>query len=268
MMKRSPSSTSSGTKLILWMLLASFGLYALSSPGLSTLYVLLASDVLLASTLLPMTVDLLIRLIQTLLIPTAVWSLICFAYMNKEYSSAVRKLLGIYLASLLFCRVSDLAVTLGFQGSLSLSEDLLSALWYLLLDTVFALILFFIVRSRAKALRTRELLQMKADLLTSRDDTLPRTSIATDPAGFLYNKENPLLSCTLLLAVIYASVRVVQRILYDVFYSIELESLPTLSEIPVMIVYYLGDLLFGVCFYLLARLLYLFLYRMKRSQKA
>jgi hypothetical protein len=64
--------------------------------------------------------------------------------------------------------------------------------------------------------------------------------------------------------VIFTAVRLGERILYDIFYSIEAASLPSPEEIPVMIAYYLGDLLLGLGFYLIGRLVLGLLFSSKK----
>ena len=64
----------------------------------------------------------------------------------------------------------------------------------------------------------------------------------------------------MLLSVIFGAIRLGERILYDIFYCISEATLPSPEEIPVMIAYYLGDLLFALCFYLIGRLLFRWLF--------
>lgn len=240
--------------LTLWMIFTSYGLYAVSSLGLGLLYATLASDVLFADSWLPYAVSLLIETVQVLLIPSICFAILAYASFQRETAVKPLRLLWVYFGSLLFCRVADLGLALGLRHALSLSDDLIPAIWYFLLDTVFALILYTVIRTKVKQLRREEELQTRAALLSSSEASVKRVFISIDPHGSLYSKENPLLRCTLLLSVIYTAVRLGERILYDILYSIEAASLPAPKEIPVMIAYYLGDLLLGVCFFLLGRL--------------
>ncbi len=204
--------SSQSKRLYLLMTILPYGLYALSSLGLSYLYTYCASDVILSGTLLPILLDILIALIQTLIIPAVAWALISVAALTDPTAPTKTRLLIIYLCSLLFCRLADLAMAWILGGSLGLASDILFAVWYLVFDLILAGVLFWVV----------------------------------------CRKERPLLHTLLRLSILLGAVRVGQRILYDIVYCVDAASLPALSEIPVMIAYYLGDLLLALGFFALS----------------
>lgn len=241
-------SVSSAKRLYRLMLLFTYGLYAINALGIASLFITCATDVLLSETILPTLLDLLMDLIQILLIPIGAWGLISFAYFRGESASVIRRLFGLYIGSLFFCRVCNMVASLTFNGALYLEEDIIYAAWYLLLDLILAFILFFVIRFRAMRYRSH-------------------ASIPVYPLKKFYDKENPLLRCTLFLGIIFSSIQILQRILYDVNYSVEAGALPPLSDVPIMIAYYLYDILISIAFYTLARLLYRFLFKKAKQDE-
>ena len=78
------------------------------------------------------------------------------------------------------------------------------------------------------------------------------------PFATLVEFKNPLLKSALAAGICIAVSKVGQRIVYDLFYSL-MYGAPRLAEIPVMIVYYLSDVLTGVaCYFIAVWLLMLF----------
>ena len=215
--------------------------------------------------LLPFFLSILIEVIQVLLIPSAVFSILTFAAFRKESAASAQGLLFCYLGSLLFCRIVDLSLALLINRSLSLWDDVIPAVWYLILEGVLALVFYLVIRGKANALRREEKLQTKALLLEDREGSVKRVVIPLNPKGVFYSKKNPLLRCAMLLSVIFGAIRLGERILYDIFYCIAEATLPSPEEIPVMIAYYLGDLLFALCFYLVGRLLFRWLFPKKEA---
>ena len=79
------------------------------------------------------------------------------------------------------------------------------------------------------------------------------------PFKSLFDLTNPMLKCALWAGVIVAVTKVAQRILYDVLYTV-MFGLPRLAEIPVMIVYYVSDIVFGAaCYFAMVLILMLLL---------
>ncbi len=79
------------------------------------------------------------------------------------------------------------------------------------------------------------------------------------PFKSLFDLKNPMLKCGLWAGIIVAITKVAQRILYDVLYTV-MFGLPRLAEIPVMIVYYVSDVVFGAaCYFAFVLILMLFL---------
>ena len=227
---------SSARRLTRLMLFFTYALYAINALGIASIFVTVTADVLLEETVLPILLDFLMDLIQILVIPVGAWGVILFAYFRNESASVMRRLFGLYIGSLFFCRICNMAAALTFNGSLYLVEDIIYAAWYLLLDLSFALVLFFVIRNAVMSFRRKK----EADPF---------------PIQKIYDKKNPLLRTTLILGIIFSSIQVLQRILYDVVYCLDAESLPPLSDVPIMILYYLYDILIGVAFYFLVRLL-------------
>lgn len=261
------AAPSVAVRLYLAMAVLTWGLYAVSSLGLGLLYSQCSADVLLASTPLPLFLDTAIAIIQSLLIPAAAWTLLCFAFFVRESPAVIRNLFLLYLGSLLFCRLSDLGSVLLSEHSLDLVTDVLYAAWYFLLDAVFALVLFFgLVRRRAQLQYRREAATLKASLLSRRENSVKLEETPLYPFRKPYEAGNPLLACSLRLGIVFSAVQVVQRVIYDIVYSIE-NGLPALSEIPVMLLYYTFDLLTGVLIYALMLLGYRFLFHAVQKKK-
>ncbi len=238
--------------LYLLMALSTYGLYALSALGLSCLYTYCASDILLSTTLLPICLDILIQIIQLLLIPTLAWGLICYA--GFRYTDGTgRRLFFLYLGSLLFCRLADLLSSLILYGSISLDYDLLYALWYFIPELILSWILYLWIAHRVKQVRQRERQALRAALLTNPEQSATLVPLPLHPFAKFYQKDNPLLSCLRTVGVVLSAIRVAQRLVYDIVYSIDAGALPGVEEIPVMLAYYLFDLSVGLIFYVGAR---------------
>ncbi len=243
---------SQGRLLYLLMAVLPYGLYALSSPGLSYLYTVCASDVILGATVLPIVLDCIIAILQIAIIPAVTWSLICIAGFSQRNSSQMLRLFFLYLGSLLFGRLTELGTNLWLNGSLNVATDLLYAVWYLALEGILAVVLFFLIRRRVLSYTHAERAKLNALRFQAPKESVERAPTPLYPFQKFYRRDNPLLHTLLTLAILLAAVRVGQRILYDIVYCIDAASLPAWSELPVMIAYYLGDLLLGLGFYALS----------------
>ena len=251
---------SSAKRLYILMLLLTYGLFALNTLVLSPLWSSLASDVLIPE-LLPNLVSALMYVIHLSVIPAAAWCLIGFAYFRREASSVVRRLTIFYFGSLFFCRFCDMAAALMLNGALYLEEDIIYPAWYLILDLIYNLVLFFLMRSFVMKHRAREVAKVQAALAASPKHSVEIRAESLYPFGKFYKKGNPVQSLTLRFAGILAALTLIQEILYTVAYLYDSTNPLTGMEIFVMVGRYLDALLVGVFFYLFSLLLYRFLFR-------
>ena len=254
-------SSSSAKRLYLFMLLLTYGLFALSTLVLSPLLISLDSDILTSSTVFPSLLSALMHLIHLSLIPAAAWTVIGFAYFRREDSSLVRRVVAMYFGSLFFCRFCDMAAALMINKALYLEDDIIVPAWYLALDLIYNVCLFLLLRGFVMRHRRREINGIKARIAASPKQSVPILSEPLYPFGSLYQKKHPILTLTLRLGLVFVAVAAIQEIVYT--FAIFYDSTKPLSteEIFVMIGRYVDALWIGACFYLLSLLLYRILFR-------
>ena len=241
----------SAKRLYLLMLLLTYGLFALNTLVLSPILISVSSDIMTASTVFPSILSALMHLIHLVLIPTAAWTLIGFAYFKRESASVKRRLVALYFGSLFFCRACDMALSLFLNGALYLNEDIIYPAWYLVLDLIYALALFLVVRFSAKRFCRRE----DAALSTNAEPT------ALYPFRGIFKKGNPILRLTLLLGIIFSAVSLLQEGLYTLAYLYDATNPLDAKEILILVGRYVDCLLIGCFFYLLSLLLYRILFQ-------
>ena len=221
-------SEASKKRLYRLMALLTYGLFVLNTVVLSPILVSLDSDVMTSDTVFPSLVSVLMHLIHLAVIPAAAWTLIGFSYDHKGAASVSRRLVAMYFGSLIFCRFCDMVMALTINGSLYLNEDIIYPAWYLVLDLIYNLALFLMVR-----------------FYLSRHRSLP---VEKQHRGLIRR-----------FAVVFTAVALLQEGIYTVAFLYDSTNPMTGEEITVMAGRYLDAFLIGLAFYLLSRLLYRFL---------
>ncbi len=253
--------TSSARRLYILMFLLTYGLFALNTLALSPFLISLDSDIMTSSTVLPSLVSAVMHVIHLCVIPAAAWSLIGFAYFQRESSSVLRRLTILYFGSLFFCRFCDMAAALMMNGALYLNEDIIYPVWYLILDLIYNLVLFLLMRRLVMKHRRREVATIQAALTSSPKKTVQIRSESLYPFGKLYKKGHPIMSLIGRFGLIFVAVALIQEILYTVAYLYDSTRPLTGEEIFVMIGRYVDTLWVGFFFYLFSLLLYRILFK-------
>lgn len=240
--------------LPLSMTLLTFGLYALLSLGLTLPYNYCGTDELLYVSVLPEVLNLLIDLTE-MAIYALCFSIFLFAAFHKHDGAPALTVLWIYLGALLFRRLCDLFGVLILFGSLD-SLDLTYAAVYFLLDVALALVVYFLGQRKARRFLLGQLTAPSSSALFK--DTSPRLSTsALHPFRRFFDSSNPLQGHLAVVAIILAGIKILSRVLYDIDYGAPED----FTEILIMAVYYLSDLILAVVFYVLSVLVLNCLFR-------
>ena len=229
-----------GRFLCIAMLISTLGISLLLSFGINLPYNIVCTNYVLYVSILPDILVVLIDLFEVALF-AAGFSIIIFSLFMKL--PTVRLLL-IYTASMLLRRAFDLCGALILGNALSV-DDIVYNLLYFALDVAMGTAVFLISRARAKKHHIKLALNSKKDALFSNDEiTADPDTASVYPFKKIYSKENPPQVCALSASIILSAVKIISRIIYDIGYGA-----PSLSEIPVMIIYYSSDILIGIILY-------------------
>ena len=212
-------------------------LFALLTFALSPLLTFLNTDVLFYSTPLPIALDILIKIIENIVFSIS-YALVIYStvfYTPKKTFA----LGGIYLTATLVRKL----MTVGMAFLLSSAPD--AAEYYSLgftfcaeLVQMIAVIVFAIVVSKSYRAKTSK--ENKAAIRLGDLSFKKKLDFAS-----VFSPANPLHVSALFTSIMISSVNVLQRIVYDIFYGAPTD----LSELLIMIAYYLIDVLLGLVIY-------------------
>jgi len=218
-------------KLTLWMLIVSFGITLISSLVLSPIYVVVSSNITFIETPLP---DLLYYVISLL---DVAFYCVCLPILILSFTiffvSSARTILLIYVCAPLLRRALDLLMTYAIYHDID-DLDIVSCVWFLIFD--YALLITVTVISCVVAKRFYSASPAVGDTVSLKG-ILPTVGV--------YSGSNPLQRSALLCALVFTGLRVISRIINDVSYGAP----ASISEILVMVIAYLSDILIGVVFY-------------------
>jgi hypothetical protein len=228
-----PNETKKDIKkhLVLFMAGACVILYAIYIT-LAWLYTQASTNVLFMDGWLPFIMRLVLELIDVAVFASAYF---CIIYAFFRMSPKKALLFPVfYIALTLFRRAMSLLIefiTSGYIGS----EDLLSLGLYYFFDIIQLIIVVLIVAYEARKC-SRFINEYKQAGLDA-PKFLPFTSV--------FNKNNPLQTCSFKLAIMISGIKIVTRIISDLYYGAP----ESLAEGLIMLAYYSADLLNGVIFY-------------------
>ena len=244
-----PNETKKNIKkyLILFMTVVCVALYVIYI-ALAWLYTETLTNILFMDGWLPFVMRLLLELIDVAVFAGAYFCIIyAFFRMSKKEAWLFPVL---YLALALFRRAVSLLVEFLFSGYVG-SDDILSLGLYYFLDVIqifiALVIIIYEVCKSSRFINERKKAGLDAPKF------LPLTSVLS--------KNNPLQICSFKLAIMISGIKIVTRIVSDLYYGAP----ESLAEVLVMLAYYASDLLNGVIFYTL--LWFLFTHIDKKENK-
>lgn len=246
-------------RLDLVMLITTFAASALISFVLTPLYSVFASDVIYGYTIIPELIRAAIDLLDIALMSVA-FSIITVALFMKKRPT---RFMLIYVASVLFRRLSLILVTFVTNGQVSI-DDVLMSVSDLIFELILLAVIFafsaYVFRKYCKS----TLLKAKASALFGDGEGSDDVS-ALYPFKKIYSRSNPLQTCLLRNGIILSAVRIISRIIWDISYGAPSDA----GEVLLMAAYYLSDVVIVVISYALSCLLISCLYRLyqKRSAK-
>ncbi len=137
-------------------------------------------------------------------------------------------------------RVASLLLELWISGAIG-ADDISSVIVYFVLDILTALVVVAIAAHEFK--RYREyLMEWKKLRRSAGEDTTPPLLC---PFEKVFSKQNPLQVCALKVGILLSAVKIISRIIFDLYIGA-----PTgVVDLLVMIIYYLSDILIGVVVY-------------------
>lgn len=224
--------------LVLFMLAACIFFYAIYLT-LAWLYTQASTNVLFIGGWLPFAMRLLLELIDVAVFASAYF---CIIYAFFRFSKKTAFLFPLlYLGLALFRRAISLILEFFASGYVG-SEDILSLGLYYFLDVIQLIIVVAIVIYEASKCKSFISERKKAGLEAPR--FLPFTKV--------FDKNDPLQVCSFKLAVLISGIKIVTRIVSDLYYGAP----ESLAEFLIMVAYYSADLLNGVIFYTILWLLF------------
>ena len=164
-----------------------------------------------------------------------------FVYMMYRYTlRGAIPFFGIYVGLTALRRVASLALEILFSGAIG-ADDISSTAIYFALDLITCLIVIAIAAYECKkyGVYLKEWKKIQRDL--GKDTTPP----ALCPFEKVFSKSNPLQVCALKIGILLSAVKILSRIIFDLYIGA-----PTgISDLLIMIIYYLSDILIGVVVY-------------------
>ncbi len=164
-----------------------------------------------------------------------------FVYATHRYTlRGALPFFGIYVGLTALRRVASLLLELLLSGAIG-ADDVSSVIIYFLLDFLTCGIVVAIAAYEFKKFGRylTEWKRIQRDL--GNDPTPP----ALCPFEKVFSKKNPLQVCALKVGVLLSAVKIISRIIFDLYIGA-----PTgISDLLIMIIYYLSDILIGVIVY-------------------
>lgn len=224
---------------LLAMAISCMVLYALSVFVVAPLYASLSNNVIYKSSWIIYVPEFALELLE-LAVYTVAFAF--FAYANHIlYTKKATPFLLIYILLLIFRRAAAIGMGILSYGSLDIFE-LQSSLWYIVLDMITAGIVFFFAARKASHYQAACLtIQKLRDRLSE-----PTEEPVLYPFSSSFSKSNSLQVCAAFTAGFLTLEKIVSRIIFDAFYGAPAD----FSEVLVMAIYYLTDILMGLLIYI------------------
>lgn len=213
-----------------WLTIWLFSISVFYAAVCTPLFHIINSDVLLADTVLPLALDLLMQVLNYLFYWGA-FSFVLYAVFRFGFSNC-RSFFLIYCGAVLFRYVANLLtgfLTMGFPLWREIVSDYLP---YLIIDIVLDIALLGTLNAILYATVRRYALynKMKRDAFFNTHMMFQR----------LFDRKNPILSAAFWASLIPSAVQLVSRVIYDISYGAPTGPIDLLW----MIVYYLSDFVF------------------------
>ncbi len=218
------------------MLICCSAFFSLLTFILSPIYSAISANIVFYTTLLPDILDVLIQLLEIAAFASC-YSIVILSVTAKG-ASASCGVCWIYVAACTVRRAAAAVITYIQYGSLP-SEEVASLMLYLSLETVQIFLVLLFAYQSSKNWRASVKAAKKAALKTGGS---VNADISLNPA---YSSINPLKNTAFKAGVMLAVIKILSRIVYDVTYGAP----NGLSEILIMTVYYLSDVLIAIIFY-------------------
>lgn len=173
----------------------------------------------------------------------AVYSIAFSFFVYATYRYTLRGALpffGIYVGLTALRRVASLLVEILFSGAIG-ADDIFSTVIYFGLDLITCLIVIWITFYECNKYVSYLKVWKKVQRDLGKDTTPP----ALWPFEKVFSKKNPLQVCALKVGILLSAVKIISRIIFDFYIGA-----PTgISDLLIMIIYYLSDILIGVVMY-------------------
>ncbi|MBO7310324.1 MAG: hypothetical protein J6U86_02895 [Clostridia bacterium] len=225
--------------LKIFILIFSFSLYLLMEAALTPAYIYICSDITLSSGIVPYLMEALMRIIEIFAFSVC-YSAVIFSAINIGAKST-SAICGIYISACLFRRTLSLGISYLSYGFID-NSDIFNISLYLAFE-IFQLLIVtlicFVIIKRKSSIYANE-----------KEQDLPCSSALFS----CKSKDCTRFSCmrisALLVGIMLALVNIFIRIFYDISYGAP----DSISEVLVMIAYYLSDVLCGIILYVLTLL--------------
>lgn len=255
----------SAKKLNIFLGIGMIALYVLFCFCLVPLWRMLASDVAYMDTVLPDVVEFLFDVTELCAISLGYAVSVYIIYRFGVSGSAVSA--AIFGCATLFKYAANLVMSWADAGFIirSVTNDIWSSIIPLLLEL---LQYFIVIRLAISAFGDRLDAVKKHNRLSKKlgyDEADYDKGIY--PFKSMFDLENPMLRTAFRAAVVVVVTKVLSRIVFDIMLTLA-EGLPSLEEIPLMLVYYVSDAIPGViCYFVIILVLMgIFSYGQKKKQ--
>ena len=248
--------------LYLTMMLGCGGLFILLSFGLTMAYLACNNNIILFQSALPEVLDV-FRELGELLAWAIALSLLSYAIFFRIPKSTVLRLVVLLGALLLLHRIFDLLAILIMYQSVSLYEDVIFNAFYWGIDLLFLAISLLLATSTAKAYYRHRAAKNKVKSLFKNDVTVDLSTEDFYPFRKFFTKQNPLQFCLFKMAILFSASKILSRLIFDFGYGAPQDA----TEILVMALYYLSDLLLGAIFYIFCILIFRFVFAKLQNTK-
>lgn len=232
---------------------------------LTPLYVTLQADVAFSNGILTMSVYYVKDMISILAFSSA-YAVIIFAVFFVDRRSAG---FAVLLYSLIYLLQIPLKIIMNIfiYGSLGSADDIILDVVYLVFYYILYMlqmlaVYLFATTDTNKHLRYLAFLKDKKKKKIK--DASPEQAPYVLPTSKLFSRSNPIQRSAVKMSLLVFGIKVLSRVLNDISYGA-----PTsFGEVLIMLVYYLSDILCGIIAYVIALLIFSFLYERLKQKKA
>ena len=225
-------------KAYLGVMAAAIAFFYILTVLLGIVYATVSNNIVYMNSFLMYTIEIGLQLLD-LAVYSVAFAFFLYATHRYQLRGAI-PFFGIYIGLTALRRVAALLLEILLSGSIG-ADDVWSTVIYFALDLLTCFIVIAIAALEFKKYRTHLKEWQKLQRNLGNDAQPP----ALYPFEKLFSRKNPLQVCAIKVAILLSVVKIFSRLIFDLYIGA-----PTgISDLLIMIIYYLSDILIGVIVY-------------------